>query len=363
MMGRRSWALVLASASLIACSSTDSNGPSSQDAGAVVPDGGGPVTQTVGASGGTVIAKGVSLTIPAGALVSDVEISIAPGGAVPAGYTALSAFYTFTPVDTVFLKPVTVTLTLTSAGANPTVFWSNTAGGYDALATSASAASASASVTHCGSGFVGEGAGQTGSDAGGDATMGDDASPASDAGTVADSGAPGDSAAGDTGAPSDAGVPVESGTAEAGIVDAATVDSATTDAGFLGIKATIDSVVTTFTANQSVVDQNGIYVISADDSASSTHWTLSLSVSSVPQEVCTASMPDPVVVYTHFTSGVADGTYSTLGTNSSCSFVVQGTATTVGAQAHGVFSATVSLAPDAGVGTHTLVAGTYDVIR
>src|ERR1700677_4508793 len=146
MMRRRSW-MVLAGASLIACSSTDTGAPSAVDGGADViatnvdsGDSGAQgtaVTQTVGASGGSISASGVVLTIPAGALADDIQISITPStDPIPVGYTGLSPLYLLEPKDAVFLTPATVELALTSTGANPTVFLSNPGSGYDALATS-----------------------------------------------------------------------------------------------------------------------------------------------------------------------------------------------------------------------------------
>jgi hypothetical protein len=151
------WAL-LAGVSLMACSSTNANDtPKTDDGGfdtsvmgsdAGASDAPQPVvTQTVGAAGGTVQTPGAVLTIPAGALSSNVVISVTPDAAsVPPEFTAFSPVYRFEPSGTTFLTPVTITLTLTTPAANATVFELNAAGGYDGLVTTTNDTTASAAT-------------------------------------------------------------------------------------------------------------------------------------------------------------------------------------------------------------------------
>jgi hypothetical protein len=102
------WAIAVMTTSLIACSSTDGSGISAfsdggADAALAAVEGGGtdttspPVTQTVGASGGSVAAPGAVLTIPAGALPNDTTITVEANAApVPA---AMRAFRRSSPSD------------------------------------------------------------------------------------------------------------------------------------------------------------------------------------------------------------------------------------------------------------------------
>jgi hypothetical protein len=88
-------------------------------------DGGGcpdVATAVVGASGGTVSvtcgpAAGASVVVPAGALASDVTLTIAAAPAatgVPAGFTAAGPTIEFGPTGTTFAVPVTVTVPVTT---------------------------------------------------------------------------------------------------------------------------------------------------------------------------------------------------------------------------------------------------------
>jgi hypothetical protein len=353
MMGRRSWALAVASVALVACTSTDSDGPSTEDAGrdastadAGNPEAGTTITQTVGASGATITAPGVTLTIPAGALAADTPITVETSVAgVPHGYTALSPLYAFGPSGTTFLAPATVELAFTAGGSNPTVYWSNAGGGFDPLSTTVTASVASALISRLASGFVGSA--QTT-----DAAETDDAS--ADATVVAESGAV------DAGEPTDGAAAIEASTptdAGGSAVDASTP----TDAGFQGIVVTIDGVPTTFATNPSVTYLNGISTVVATDNATSTHWQFELEVSLQAQQACQAVYP--AILYTHYTGGTADSVYSTKQTPGGCDITVSSTPASVGQHATGVFSGTVAEAQDAGGGSHSLTNGSYDVIR
>jgi hypothetical protein len=76
----------------------------------------GPTTQMITDTGGTVkIGDGTAVAIPAGALASPTNISIAPasGAASPAGATTVGPAYLFGPEGTQFSEPVQVTLSYT----------------------------------------------------------------------------------------------------------------------------------------------------------------------------------------------------------------------------------------------------------
>jgi hypothetical protein len=351
MMRRRSW-MVLAGASLIACSSTDTGAPSTPDGGADVVTAnvdsgdsgaeGAAVTQTIGAAGGSVSAGGAVLTIPAGALASDIQISITPSAdSIPAGYTGLSPLYRLGPKDAVFLTPATVELALTSTGPSPTVFLSNSGGGYDALATSVASSGVSAPMTHLGDCFVAVGA--SASDSG---TGAGDSSDVTDSGAIADS-----SSIADSGAPD---------------------DSAVGDAGVVGLSVTIDGVPTTFATNAqasltgpdtSIQDS----IVQADDNASTTHWHLQLVVTGVATQSCAPYLQPtyPQITYTHFTGGTLDATFSTHVQNHSgntCAISLVGNpAMASGDHARGTFTGTVYGSADAGA-PHVFSAGSYDEV-
>jgi len=156
-MGRRALSRVGVAAGLLsltcaaveACGdAADQGAPGSDDAGA---------TASIGPSGGTVRARGVTLTIPSGALSSDVSISITedPAG-IPSGYHGLTPLYRFSPQGLTFAVPSTVQFTASAADTTAHVYWSQaTNPGYDALGTSWLGNVASAQVSHFSAGFVG----------------------------------------------------------------------------------------------------------------------------------------------------------------------------------------------------------------
>jgi hypothetical protein len=299
-----------------------------------------PAMETIGAAGGALAASGVTLTVPPGALASATAITITPSaGPIPSGYAAVSPLYTFGPDGTTFLQPVTIAFTLPNPGANPTVFWSNATGGYDAQSTTSTATGVSSAIMHFSSGFVGR----------------LDAVATHDAGVILEDAAsdaaidtpPGDAAAADAGPPPDSN--------DAG------PDSAALDASIDGITAVVDGVATVFAASPSVAYTNGVSTIQANDSASSTHWQLQLVVLFNQQVETCSQTRYPSISYTHFTSGVEDETFSTIGTAGSCSFAITHTATTAGQQASGTFSGSVVQSVDAGGGSHSLEGGVYDV--
>jgi hypothetical protein len=308
---------------LIACSSSSStSGPGGGDTDGGQP----PVTQTIGAAGGSVTAQGVELTIPPGALATDTAIAITPNaGAIPSGYTGLSQLYAFSPDGTVFQKPATVAFTL-SGGTSPTVYWSNTSGGYDALATTPTGRGVSASILHFSHGFVGE-AKKDATDAGSD-------SGASDGGSTRDSSTT-----------SDGSTTTDGGTTNAII---ATLDSAST--------------TTTFSANASVVLGNGTTTIKADDNGTSTHWTLEIVVITGVQAGQCLPNGNIYINYQHYTNGNADWLYSSK-VQGGCVILVTNYPTVPGTHAKGTFSGTVGALnlPTNFPPTHVFQNGTFNL--
>ncbi len=86
-------------------------------------------TTTVGVSGGTVRAGGVTLDIPAGALAASVGITVQETSAVttPAGLVKVGPAYDLGPDGTTFTKPVVVTIDLSSVtrAGSPTLYHSS----------------------------------------------------------------------------------------------------------------------------------------------------------------------------------------------------------------------------------------------
>jgi hypothetical protein len=162
---------VAVAAVVIGCSSDGAS--DSPAAGTVVGE------QSVGASGGTVSGGGVTLAIPPGALASDQKIRITrTDDTVPGGIVALGAIYRFEPDGLTFTAPVRATFTLSTPTPNAVVFWSSPSG-YERRPTEVSGTQVAADIAHFSSGFVGQAAG----DAGTDASPPDDAAPATDGAT------------------------------------------------------------------------------------------------------------------------------------------------------------------------------------
>jgi hypothetical protein len=354
------WAL-LACISLIACSSNSANDtPTTEDGGPDAsetgPDGVGSdaippaVTQTVGAAGGSVQAPGAVLTIPAGALASDVVISVTPDAAsVPPEYTAFSPVFRFEPSGTTFLMPVTITLTLTAPAPNATVFALDAAGGYNGLVTTTNGTTASAATLRLGDFFAG--AQNVVSDSG----LGSD-----DGGSVADSGGL-DASTTEDSSPADA-----QSTNDSGAVDAGTpIDSAAGDGGFVGISATIDGVPTTFSVNPQLTYQSQIiYTTVQADTGTGTFWRLQLGLTAAASQTCSPSLQPtyPAITYTHYTANVVDATFTTKHLGASCSVTVSATGTATGQHSTGTFTATLDSTSDAGTQSHTFTSGSYDEV-
>jgi len=87
------------------------------------------VTETIGADGGSISIQGATISIPAGALVADTELTFEGLTAADindqdvANYDIPTTFLKLTPHGTTFSQPVTVTIAATSGmPANPTIY-------------------------------------------------------------------------------------------------------------------------------------------------------------------------------------------------------------------------------------------------
>jgi hypothetical protein len=232
-MKRLTWAhtqslALLAAPLLVACSSGDQ--PSGPTTGSAV----------IGPAGGQVTAKGIVLSVPAGALTASTLISVDVSSDVPpAPYVALSPLYRFVPDGLTFAVPATVTMEAPGATSLPTdasVLWSTgTSGAYGRLPTTVTGSTATAIVAHFSSGFLGFVPADAGSDA---STMGD----ASDA-TISEAG-PVDGANADVGDATVDVAPEASDQADAsGDADGAGNADGQVDAGVDGGVTSVSGVV------------------------------------------------------------------------------------------------------------------------
>jgi ZU5 domain len=301
-------AVLVVGVALIACSSSSST----SSPGGTGPGQTTPTTQTIGSAGGTVSAAGVVLTIPAGALSSDTPISItANAAAIPAGYTGLSPLFAFGPDGTKFASPATIAFTTSSPGTNPTVYWSNDTGGYDALATTLIANGVSAQVQHFSTGFA--------------------------ANKFLD--------VVDAGKISDAGEPITDAGPSAGTIN-----------------MTVDGVATAFSSNSKVTLGTGTTTIQADDDPSTTHWTIQIVMTGIPQESCQLN-GNPYITYTHYTGGGLDKLYQSK-SGGNCLLTLSSNPANPGDHATGtVISGSVgkSNAPVGDPATHAFGSGSFDL--
>jgi hypothetical protein len=133
----------------------------------------------VGASGGSVDAEGVTLTVPPGALAADQDIRITKtADPPPDGTVAYSAVYRFEPEGLKFAVPVKVSFARTGSEPNPVVLWKSADGPVETLGGDVTDGSVVTSVTHFSIGWLG--AGGSGSPDAGNGTA--------DASTLADAG-------------------------------------------------------------------------------------------------------------------------------------------------------------------------------
>lgn len=144
----RSWTVALC-LGLLACSSDDDPAPPASTATSV--------TKRVGAEGGTVEVGGATLTIPAGALASPVDIRIDVNeGGPPPGFVAASKVFRCEPIGTTFLVPATMRMPFVGEPQDLRMFWSSGADpSFKDLGGRAESGFMTASVSHFSSGFVG----------------------------------------------------------------------------------------------------------------------------------------------------------------------------------------------------------------
>jgi len=400
MSGRLGALLALSCIALVSCSSGGGEGAGANDAGASTdtgsPDATQPtVSQVVGASGGSVAATGLTLTIPQGALADSTTITVQNVGTAPQGYVGLSPMFQFGPDGTEFSQPVTVGFQI-SGGTNPAVFWSNAQGGFDELPTTTTSTTATAQVTHFSRGFCGESQ-HDGSDASGgsasgssrsssggvstssgassgssgglssdDASLGVDSAPSSSGSSSSSGGSSGSSgsSSGVSSGSSSGGSSSSSsgGVADSGIADAASPDATTAPA----IQATVDGAPTSFAYNVTVTSEQAWWLISADDAPAGAHWTLSLLTPTTVNNLACQNSVYPSINYRHYPSsdaGTPDMTFtSESSTGASCTIDELTAAMTAGSTAQGSFSAVLVLQGDAAAGSHTFSSGTYEVV-
>lgn len=211
----------------------------------------------VGPSGGAIEVSGVSLTVPAGALTTEVEISIAVAGdaAAPVGARLRSEVFRFEPAGLAFAIPVRVAIPVRATVRQPVVRWSlaSDVARFEDRSTTALPGRASAEITHFSLGFVVEGAPD--SDAGVDAGSEPDATDPSDAlaydqGSLVDAGSLEDARPSDVGvtedaSPDDLGVNEDASPADVGLeIDGGTAtDSGSGDAGTVTITSTVGNLL------------------------------------------------------------------------------------------------------------------------
>ncbi|MBI4508041.1 MAG: Ig-like domain-containing protein [Deltaproteobacteria bacterium] len=167
----RGFVAVALAAIPIGCGSEPGNHPGSPDAAPRVDanpetggDGGkgdpaGRLTKTVGSRGALIKLGDVTLAIPAGAVASDVQITVtATDDAPPPGATLYSPIYLFEPEGLQFAQPVQVRFEHDGNPSDAWVYWSKPDGpGFDELPVAVSGNIVFASITHFSRGFVGKG--------------------------------------------------------------------------------------------------------------------------------------------------------------------------------------------------------------
>ena len=133
------------------------------------PGGGGPAgsgatkSASIGPTGGSLVLEGATLTVPAGALANENNITItSTTGAGPAGASRYSLVYTFEPKGLVFQAPATIEITYSGTAdtaQKARLFWSSSDGlQWETIATATvTTTSAKGQVSHFSSAFVGDG--------------------------------------------------------------------------------------------------------------------------------------------------------------------------------------------------------------
>jgi hypothetical protein len=113
--------------------------------------------ETIGAGGGVLDVNGVKLTVPAGAVSTNVEFTVTTSSeTAPDGYVADSAIYVFGPEGLTFAVPLTIEIPFTGDGKDAHVLWSTRDGkGFEIVESTIGAGKATAQVSHFSRGFVG----------------------------------------------------------------------------------------------------------------------------------------------------------------------------------------------------------------
>jgi len=154
-------------------------------------------TSTVTPTAGGVVALpdgSARLDVPPGAVAATTSITIAlTAGTAPSGVPADSPLFELEPAGLVFAVPARITFAF-KHGVRPTVYWSNAAGGFDAVGGRVEGSTISAAVSHFSRGFVGELVGVSGAVDGGDDGPVTSVAPSEDA-AIADAQALADAAA------------------------------------------------------------------------------------------------------------------------------------------------------------------------
>lgn len=121
------------------------------------------ITKKIGSEGGTLELKGALLSIPAGALSEDTEITVKLEGATPDGYMAQSPVYDLNPSGLTFAVPVDLTLDFTGDSAGLAVFLTAKSGtGFEKIAGTVNGQKITAPITHFSQAFAGSSSGSGG---------------------------------------------------------------------------------------------------------------------------------------------------------------------------------------------------------
>jgi hypothetical protein len=148
----RNCALMFALSLGAACSGSDSSGSNQEDLPA-------DVSIRVGQKGGTLKASGMTLEIPAGALVSNIEISAKNAGhSAPKDIKAaqVSDLFEFGPAGTKFIKDVKITFHTEKSEPRGEVYFTKEDGsGFEKIASQKNGQQVTALVKHFSQGFVG----------------------------------------------------------------------------------------------------------------------------------------------------------------------------------------------------------------
>ena len=156
---RRSFGVLIAALAL-GCGPTHhvaDAGPGGGDSGSDIPPEGASASATVGAAGGALSLGDLELIVPAGALPSDVELTVTvTTEPVPGSFTGFSPVYRFEPAGTTFAMPVEVRLPYAGDAEIASVFWTHGEGDtFVALPTRVEGGEAITETTHFSRAFVG----------------------------------------------------------------------------------------------------------------------------------------------------------------------------------------------------------------